>query len=117
MTGFFIIKEFSLITTVVKVIEDNGRKATSLQLDTDVVSSFDDFASRLANVLKEKWDREQFNILVNNAGFGIHVPVAETTEEQFDNMMNVQFKGVFFLTQSYFPALPTMVESSIFQQA
>ncbi|WP_408010074.1 SDR family oxidoreductase [Pseudalkalibacillus sp. A8] len=53
-------------------------------------------------MLKEKWNREQLDILVNNAGFGIHASVSETTEEQFDSMMNVQFKGVFFLTQKLF---------------
>ncbi|SDL88773.1 SDR family oxidoreductase [Sediminibacillus halophilus] len=90
---------------VVKEIEDNGRKAAALQLDTGVVSSFETFVSQLSNVLKEKWDREQFDILVNNAGFGIHVPVTETTEEQFDSMMNVQFKGVFFLSQKLFPLI------------
>jgi NAD(P)-dependent dehydrogenase (short-subunit alcohol dehydrogenase family) len=84
---------------VVKEIENNGRKAAALQLDTGDVSSFEAFASRLSNVLNEKWNREQFDILVNNAGFGVHVSVADTTEEQFDSLMNVQFKGVFFLTQ------------------
>jgi NAD(P)-dependent dehydrogenase (short-subunit alcohol dehydrogenase family) len=84
---------------VVKEIEDQGRKAAALQLDTGDVSSFEGFESQLTAVLKEKWNRDQFNILVNNAGFGLHVPVAETTVEQFDSMMNVQFRGVFFLTQ------------------
>ncbi len=87
---------------VVQEIENNGRKAAALQLDTGNVSSFDAFVSRLMNVLNEKWNREQIDILVNNAGFGIHASVAETTEEQFDSMMNVQFKGVFFLSQKLF---------------
>jgi NAD(P)-dependent dehydrogenase (short-subunit alcohol dehydrogenase family) len=87
---------------VVKEIETNGRKAAALQLDAGDVSSFDAFVSRLSTVLSEKWDREQIDILVNNAGFGIHASVAETTEEQFDSMMNVQFKGVFFLSQKLF---------------
>jgi len=37
--------------------------------------------------------------LINNAGIGIHASFAETTEEQFDTLVNIQFKGVFFLTQ------------------
>ncbi|KKI91040.1 short-chain dehydrogenase [Bacillus sp. SA1-12] len=84
---------------VVKIIEGNGQKAAALQLDTGDVSMFEDFVFRLSNVLKEKWNREQFDILVNNAGYGVHASVADTTEEQFDSIMNVQFKGVFFLTQ------------------
>lgn len=90
---------------VVKEIEGNGRKAAALQLDAGNVASFDTFVSQLTAVLKEKWDREQIDILVNNAGFGIHASVAETTEEQFDSMLNVQFKGVFFLSQKLYPRI------------
>lgn len=90
---------------VVKEIESNGRKAAALQLDTGDISAFDDFVSRLTDVLKEKWNREQIDILVNNAGFGIHASVAETTVEQFDSLMNVQFKGVFFLSQKLYPRI------------
>ncbi|WP_413310041.1 SDR family oxidoreductase [Bacillus sp. 1P10SD] len=42
---------------------------------------------------------------MNNAGFGIHTSINETTEEQFDRLMNVQFKGVFILTQKLFPMI------------
>jgi len=86
--------------SVVAEIEASGRKAASLQLDAGNVSSFGDFAERLAGLLNTKWDREQIDFLVNNAGFGANAPLAETTEEQFDSLMNVHFKGVFFLTQS-----------------
>lgn len=88
---------------VVKELEDNGRKAAALQLDTGDVSSFDAFVSRLKILLNEKWNREQLDILINNAGFGVHASVAETTEEQFDSLMNVQLKGVFFLSQKLYP--------------
>lgn len=87
---------------VIKEIESNGRKAAALQLDTGDVSSFDALISQLSTVLNEKWNREQIDILVNNAGFGIRASIAETTEEQFDSLMNVQFKGVFFLSQKLF---------------
>jgi len=33
------------------------------------------------------------NVLVNNAGIGINTPFAENTEEQFDTLMNIHFKG------------------------
>lgn len=85
--------------SVVKEIEGNGRKAAALQLDAGDVSSFDEFASRLTNVLQEKWNQDQFDFLINNAGFGLNAPLASTTEAQFDSLMNVHFKGVFFLTQ------------------
>jgi NAD(P)-dependent dehydrogenase (short-subunit alcohol dehydrogenase family) len=50
-------------------------------------------------VLKDRFNAEHFDYLVNNAGIGIHASIAETTEEQFDTLMNIQFKSVFFLTQ------------------
>ncbi|MBU8733525.1 SDR family oxidoreductase [Cytobacillus firmus] len=87
---------------VVNEIKKNGQKAVALKLDTGVVSSFEGFSSQLSDILKEMWNREHFDILVNNAGFGIHSSINETTEEQFDRLMNVQFKGVFFLTQKLF---------------
>ena len=43
--------------------------------------------------------------LVNNAGVGAHASFAETTEEQFDQLVAVQFKGPFFLTQKLLPLL------------
>ncbi|RAV19692.1 SDR family oxidoreductase [Paenibacillus contaminans] len=85
--------------SVVKEIEANGQKAAALQLDAGDVAAFEQFASRLSDILKEKWNTEHFDVLINNAGFGVHASLADTTEEQFDSLVNVHLKGVFFLTQ------------------
>lgn len=91
---------------VVREIESAaGRKAAALRLDAGVVSSFDAFASELRRTLQDKWNADKFDFLVNNAGFGINVPIADTTEEQFDGLMNVHVKGVFFLVQKLAPML------------
>lgn len=82
-----------------------GRKAVAMQLDTINVSSFSDFSAQLASHLQHNWQRDQFNFLVNNAGFGAYAPLSQTTEQQFDALMNVHFKGVFFLTQTLLPQL------------
>ncbi|NOU98774.1 SDR family oxidoreductase [Paenibacillus planticolens] len=84
---------------VVKEIEANGQKAAALQLDASDIATFEHFAVLLADVLKEKWHTEHFDVLINNAGFGVHAPLVDTTEEQFDSLVNVHLKGVFFLTQ------------------
>jgi len=55
--------------------------------------------------LESNWQRTSFDYLVNNAGSGIHAPFAETTEAQFDLMMNIHLKGTFFLTQSLLPLI------------
>lgn len=82
-----------------------GRKAVAMQFDTSNVSSFCDFSAQLASHLQQNWQRDQFNFLVNNAGFGAYAPLSQTTEQQFDALMNVHFKGVFFLTQTLLPQL------------
>jgi NAD(P)-dependent dehydrogenase (short-subunit alcohol dehydrogenase family) len=83
-----------------------GRTAVVLRLDTEDSSSFPAFAGEVRDALKENWDgRETFDILVNNAGHGLHKPFAETTEAEFDSIMNVHVKGVFFLTQALLPLL------------
>ena len=90
---------------VVSEIEQIGGKAIALQLDTSNTKTFDDFATQIKQSLQDKWEAQQFDFLVNNAGIGIHAPFAETTEEQFDHLMNIHVKGVFFLTQKLLPLL------------
>jgi NAD(P)-dependent dehydrogenase (short-subunit alcohol dehydrogenase family) len=84
---------------MVAEIEALGRKAVALQLDAADVSTFPSFAARVRSVLRETWGRETFDHLVNNAGHGEVAMIADMTEEQFDGLVNVHFKGVFFLTQ------------------
>lgn len=90
---------------VVAEIQAMGRKAAALQLDTGKVAGFADFAARLQTVLGDKWQRDTFDHLVNNAGHGDYALIADTTEAQFDTLIDVHFKGVFFLTQTLLPLL------------
>ncbi|HPY42521.1 MAG TPA: SDR family NAD(P)-dependent oxidoreductase, partial [Thiolinea sp.] len=90
---------------VVQEIQKLGGKAVALQLDTGHLKSFAEFASQLDNALNTTWSSNHFDYLVNNAGMGIYNSLAETTEEQFDELMNVHFKGVFFLTQKLLPLM------------
>ncbi|WP_323813611.1 SDR family NAD(P)-dependent oxidoreductase [Cellvibrio sp. NN19] len=82
-----------------------GVKATALQLDVGNSKSFSEFAQQLASVLESQWQRKDFDFLINNAGIGANAPFAETTEEQFDLLMNIHLKGTFFLTQKLLPLL------------
>ncbi|HEY9007831.1 MAG TPA: SDR family oxidoreductase [Ohtaekwangia sp.] len=90
---------------VVDEIVSLGRKAAALQLNTASVSAFDTFSKQLAAVLTEHWGREDFDFLINNAGIDWAAPFVKTTEEQFDALFNVHFKGVYFLTQKLLPQL------------
>jgi NAD(P)-dependent dehydrogenase (short-subunit alcohol dehydrogenase family) len=90
---------------VVAEIETLGRKAVALQLDAGDVSTFPSFAARVREVLRQTWQRDSFDHLVNNAGHGDVAPIAEMTEQAFDKLVNVHFKGVFFLTQKLLPLI------------
>lgn len=91
--------------SVVAQIRALGRRAATLALDTSNTAGFANFADRLRAVLADDWHRERFDFLVNNAGIGVHQNFAETTEAQFDALMNVHLKGVFFLTQKLLPLI------------
>lgn len=90
---------------VVAEIAALGRKAVALPLDVGDVASFAAFAGRLRAALAGTWQREHFDHLVNNAGHGDMALIAETTEAQFDRLVDVHFKGVLFLTQALLPLI------------
>jgi NAD(P)-dependent dehydrogenase (short-subunit alcohol dehydrogenase family) len=90
---------------VVAEIEKLGLKAIALPLDTGEIKTFDEFFTQLRRVLHHTFNTDKFDFLINNAGIGLHVPFAETTEQAFDDLMNIHFKGVYFLTQKALPLL------------
>ncbi|MCM2473192.1 SDR family oxidoreductase [Rhizobium sp. CG5] len=90
---------------VVAEIEAMGRRAVALKLDTGAVAGFKAFIEQLQAALRNTWGRDTFDHLVNNAGHGDMALIAETTEAQFDALVNVHFKGVFFLTQALLPLI------------
>lgn len=90
---------------VVISVEAQGGKAVALQLNTGESGSFDGFVVQVKAQLQQVWQRDTFDFLINNAGVGLHESFADTTEEQFDLMMNVHLKGPFFLTQKLLPLM------------
>jgi NAD(P)-dependent dehydrogenase (short-subunit alcohol dehydrogenase family) len=88
----------------VTAIEALGRKAAFLKLDVADTSAFAGFAQQVDATLAN-WSRERFDILVNNAGSGLHVPLMELSEAQFDGMIAIHLKSALFLTQALAPRL------------
>jgi len=88
---------------VVAEIEKLGKKAAALQLDVANYKSFDGFVNEVKSVLQSTFQTDKIDYLVNNAGVGAHANFAETTEEQFDNMVNIHLKAPFFITQKLLP--------------
>ncbi|SEM19225.1 NAD(P)-dependent dehydrogenase, short-chain alcohol dehydrogenase family [Pseudoxanthomonas sp. GM95] len=90
---------------VVAQVQALGRKAVALQLDAGDVDGFAAFSELLDAALRETWQRDTFDHLVNNAGHGDYALIEDTTHAQFDGLVNVHFKGVFFLTQALLPRI------------
>jgi NAD(P)-dependent dehydrogenase (short-subunit alcohol dehydrogenase family) len=82
-----------------------GRQAAALPLDVADATGFDAFFEQVKTTLQRDFQAERFQFLINNAGTSLHADFADTTEAQFDEMVNVHLKGPFFLTQKALPLL------------
>jgi NAD(P)-dependent dehydrogenase (short-subunit alcohol dehydrogenase family) len=89
---------------VVGLVAQAGLKAIALQLDTGNSRTFEAFVQLVRTSLREL-NADQFDYLVNNAGTSLHKPFDQTTEEELDQVYNVHFKGVYFLTQRLLPLI------------
>ena len=77
-----------------KEIEAEGSKADLITLD---VLNLESIKIAFA-VIKEKYGR--IDILVNNAGVGANHPAEAVTEADWDEIMDVNTKGLFFCSQA-----------------
>ena len=84
---------------VVREIEATHEEAVAVQGDVGSVAGIRRFFQALDAELTRRHGSPQFDILVNNAGIGRDGTVASTTEEVFDELMAVNVKGTFFVTQ------------------
>ncbi|VTR48368.1 SDR family NAD(P)-dependent oxidoreductase [Sphingobacterium thalpophilum] len=84
---------------VISEIEKVGQKAIALALDVTDIPGFDLFVTSLTNSLKINFGTDQIDYLINNAGFIYYAAYADVSVDQFDDLLNVHFKGPFFLTQ------------------
>jgi NAD(P)-dependent dehydrogenase (short-subunit alcohol dehydrogenase family) len=90
---------------VLAEIEKLGRKAALLQLDVANTGGFDAFAKTVVETLQAKWQRNDLDFLINNAGIDVYSLIGQTTEDAFDRLLNVHFRGVYFLTQRMLPLI------------
>lgn len=90
--------------SLIREVEAMGRKAAGFRLDTGDIHAFDGFVADVGKMLRG-WGQERFDYLVNNAGGSLHANLDQTTEAQFDEIVNVHFKGVYFLTQKLLPLI------------
>ncbi len=89
---------------LVAELAGTGVPVAVLQLDVGDSGGFEQFAATLRGTLADL-GADRLDHLVNNAGAGVHAPFAETTEQQFDEMVRLHLKAPFFLTQALLPLL------------
>ncbi|MEC9284280.1 MAG: SDR family oxidoreductase [Bdellovibrionota bacterium] len=82
-----------------------GVKSTALQLEMKNHSSYSGFIEQLTKLLNEDYETDRIDYVLNNAGQALYSPIQDTSEEDFDEIIDVHFKGVFFLTQKLLPLL------------
>jgi NAD(P)-dependent dehydrogenase (short-subunit alcohol dehydrogenase family) len=90
--------------SLVREIEAMKIKAAAFRLNTGDIHAFDGFVADVRKTL-HGWGGDRFDYLVNNAGGSLHANFDLTTEAQFDEIVNVHFKGVYFLTQKLLPLM------------
>ncbi|MEU2165265.1 SDR family oxidoreductase [Streptomyces chengbuensis] len=89
----------------VEAIEAVGGTAVALPLDLGRSGDFPAFRDSVVAALRDTWQRETFDHLVNNAGFAQMAMFEDTTEELFDRLFRVLLKGPYFLTQQLLPLM------------
>ena len=72
-----------------------GRRGAALRADLGTVAQVRDLVARSAEALGG------LDVLVNNAGIEKHAAFWDVTENDFDAVLNVNLKGVFFATQAF----------------
>lgn len=90
---------------VVAQIEEQNCKAVALHFDAANIKKLDRFIEDIINTLQTKWNTNKFDYLINNAGIGATLLISQVTEDAFDNLVNIHYKSVYFLTQKCMPLL------------
>lgn len=90
---------------VVAEIERRGRKAAALPLDVADSAAYPAFVAAVSSELANRWRRDRFDFLVNNAGIGAYAPVTEVSEGVFDELVRTHLKAALFLTQRLLPLI------------
>ena len=83
----------SELEEVAKAIQEKGGEALAVELDMGEMASLD----KALDTVTSKFGR--LDILVNNAGTNARQNIEEVTEENYDRIMNVNLKGLYFLSQ------------------
>lgn len=90
---------------VVTEITQGGGTAFAVQANVGSLTGVKALFDAVDTKLKTMTDDTKFDILVNNAGIAPIATTEDTSEELFDQIFNLNVKGLFFVTQQAFPRL------------
>ncbi|OKP89215.1 short-chain dehydrogenase [Paenibacillus sp. P3E] len=90
---------------VVQQIVQNGGNARAIGANLSTPEGIRELITALDEAIREHGDDSGFDILVNNAGIGQILTFEETTEATFDEVMTINVKAPFFVTQQALPRL------------
>ena len=97
--GAYVVVTGRRAKVLADAVERLGEKATGIATDVTNLSSL---KSMFVDV-KQKYGR--IDILVANAGGGLHAPLGKITEEQIDSQFSTNVKGVVLTVQEALPLL------------
>lgn len=86
-------------------IHARGGKAVMCPLDVTQVASFSEFSASVGKILDDAFGRPRFDFLVNNAGIGLRAAFVDTTQAQFDALVDTHLRAPIFLTQKLLPLM------------
>jgi 2-deoxy-D-gluconate 3-dehydrogenase len=87
-------RDMNALNQLVSEIEADGGQAKAFWLDVSNVPMIHDVFEQIHNHFG------RIDILVNNAGLGANHPATDVTEKDWDDMMDVNLKGLFFCCQA-----------------
>ena len=87
-------KDVNAASAVVKAIESSGGKALAIKADAADPKAINDAIEKTVAILG------RLDVLVNNAGTAIPKPFEQTTLEEMDRMINLNFRGLMVATQA-----------------
>jgi 3-oxoacyl-[acyl-carrier protein] reductase len=93
-------KDANAASAVVKAIEAAGGKALAIKADAADAKAIQSAVAETVETFGG------LDILVNNAGTAIPKPFEETTLEEMDQVINLNFRGVMIATQAALKHLP-----------
>ncbi len=108
--GLAIAQKFKAAGATVIIADLNAPDDESLHFINTDISSEDD-VQVLMETIRDEFGR--LDVLVNNAGICIEVPIHQMSAAQWDKTMSVNAKGVFLMTKHAFELLKATNDAAI----